>query len=95
MKLKAELEIELPNDADFYAIEDAKLKAEQNIKWFRVFDREERMKNTDLTDKCGSCKYFTLKPDLFSCTYGKCEMGHHGYKPRTQRKCKQYERRDN
>lgn len=93
MKLKAELEINVPDDADFYTIEDAKLQAEQNITWYRVHTKTERMQRTDLSDKCGSCKYFTLKPDLFSCCYGKCEIGHKGYKTRACPKCKKYERK--
>lgn len=92
MKLRAELEIELPDNADFYAIEDAKLQAEQNIKWYRVFPKAERMRKTDLNNKCGSCKYFTLKPDFRSCAYGKCEKGHKGYRGRSVPCCKQYER---
>lgn len=95
MRFKAELEITVPDNADFYAIEDAKLQAEQYIEWRRVIDREERMRKTDLTDKCGSCKYFQPKPDLFSCAYGKCLLGHKGYKTRAYPKCKGYERREN
>ena len=94
MRLKAELEIELPDDADFWAIEDAKLDAERSIKWYRVFPKQERMKMTDLTDKCGSCKYFTSKPDLFSNCYGSCSLGYKGYRQRAHPKCKKYERSD-
>ena len=95
MKFKAELEITVPDDYGVYDIESMKLEAERNIVWHRVYEREERMKRTDLTDKCGSCKYFTLKPDFRSCAYGKCEIGHKGYKTRSTPKCKGYERREN
>jgi hypothetical protein len=99
MKLRAEFEILLPDNADYNTIEDAKAEAERNIiasgiKWQRVFDKTERMNRTDLNNKCGSCIYFTLKPDLFSCSYGKCELGHKGYKTRSNPCCKSYERRE-
>ena len=93
-KYRAELIVEVPDNADFYAIEDAKLQAERNIQWFRVYTKADRMERTNLDNKFGSCKYFTLKPDLFSCCYGKCEMGHKGYKTRAQKCCKQYERKE-
>ena len=83
--------IEVPDNCSWQTLEDAKLSAE----WHRVIERKDRMKNTDLTDKCGSCKYFTLKPDINSCCYGKCEIGHSGYKTRAYPKCKKYERREN
>lgn len=82
-------EIEVPDNCTWQTLEDAKLSAE----WHRVFPRRERMKETDLTDKCGSCIYFTPKPDLTSCCYGKCELGKKGYKTRACRKCKRYERK--
>ena len=94
MRLKAELEIEVPDDADFWTIEDAKLDAERSIEWRRIFPKQERMKLTDLSDKCGTCKYFNLKPDLYSCCYGKCTLGHKGYRQRSTPKCKSYERDD-
>ena len=94
MKFKAELVIELPDNADLNAIEDAKICAERHIEWRQVFDVKERMRKTDLTNKCGSCKYFALKPDLTSCCYGRCEQGYKGYKTRAHPGCKKYERRD-
>ena len=94
MKFRAVLEIEVPDNADFYAVEDKKLEAEQHIVWNRIVDKVECMARTDLTNKCGSCKYFTLKPDITSCSYGKCNIGHRGYKQRSCRKCKQYERKE-
>ena len=94
MKFKAELEIEVPNDADFWAIEDAKLEAERSIKWQQVYPKAERMKLTDLSNKCGSCKYFDLKPDLSSSCYGKCCLGYKEYRQRAHPKCNKYERSD-
>lgn len=95
MKFKAELEIDVPDNATFQTIEDAKIIAERNISWHRVIEMTERLRRTNLEDKCGSCKFFTLKPDLTSCCYGKCEKGKSGYKTRSNPKCKQYERREN
>lgn len=95
MKLKAVLEIELPNDADPLTIECAKLTAEQFINWEIVRERKDRMARTNLDNKCGSCKFFELKPDMFSQCYGKCHAGHYGYKQRSVPACKDYERKPN
>lgn len=92
MRFRAELEIEVPDNATIQTIEDAKICAERDISWHRVIEKSERMSRTNLENKCGSCKYFTLKPDLTSCSYGKCEVGMKGYKTRANPKCKKYER---
>lgn len=88
MKLRAEIEI--PEGSSWQAIEDAKLKAP----WHRVITVDDRMRNTNLDGKCGSCKYFVPKPDLFSKCYGNCLKGRAGYKQRTCRGCKAYERKE-
>lgn len=89
MKLKAEIEV--PDNADWRAIEDAKLKAE----WHRVYSVHDRMSRTDLTDKCGSCKHFVSRPFAGSKCSGDCLMCHNNtYKYRTTPKCKKYERRE-
>lgn len=84
MKLIAD-PIYVPDNADYATIEDAKLSAN----WHSVKSREERMAETDLTDKCGSCKAFCYWRDN-SC-YGECTKGH-PYGQRTRRKCNDYER---
>ena len=87
MKLVAE-PIYLPDDAGYAAIEDAKLSA----KWHTVKSREERMRDTDLTGKCGSCKYFSTLPGKEAC--GKCNLKDKYtlyYRKRTQRGCKAYD----
>ena len=95
MKFKAELCIELPDNATPLDVEDAKICAERRIEWHRVLEMKERMRQTDLTNKCGSCKYFVLKPDLSSCCYGICQQeGHKGYRTRTRPGCKKYERKN-
>ena len=76
-------EIILPDDASYETIMDARLSA----KW-------QRMKVTDLKDKCGSCKYFKPKENPFE-SYGDCCEGHHvSWRQRTVPKCKAYERKD-
>ena len=87
--------IELPDNATWDMIEDAKITADRNG-WKRehTISQQERMLKTDLEGKCGSCKYFNLKPDLFSCCYGDCSKGRAGYRPRSQKACKAYERKD-
>lgn len=77
----------LPDGYTWQDLEDAKLSA----KWRKVVTNEDRMKRTDLTDKCGSCKYY--KPYVGKqggtsrgeCAIGTCPTY------RTRRKCKKYE----
>ena len=89
MKLRAEIEV--PENACWQTVEDAKIKAV----WHKVVTVDDRMRKTDLDGKCGSCKYFTLKPDLFSKCYGDCGKGRRGYKQRSNKACKAYERINN
>lgn len=87
MKMKAEIEI--PENASWQTIEDAKLSAV----WRTVITKDDRMRNTNLSDKCGSCVNFDPRPDLFSTSYGFCMKRRKGYKSRTCKKCKLYERK--
>lgn len=87
--MKYVAEIEVPDNACWQEIEYAKSKAE----WKQVLTVKDRMQNTDLDGKCGSCKYFVSKPDLFSKCYGNCLKGRAGYKQRSCRGCKLYERK--
>lgn len=87
MKLRAE--IDLPESADWQTVEDAKLSAV----WRRVYSEHERMEMTDLTNKCGSCKYFVLHPKGYSKCSGDCLKGK-VWRYRTSQICKQYERRE-
>lgn len=86
MKLRAE--IDLPDNASWQAVEDAKLSAE----WRRVYSEHERMERTDLTDKCGSCVYFLMTGKCYSKFAGDCLKGKE-YRFRYSKKCKYYERR--
>ena len=83
-------EIEVPEGASWQDIEDKKLKAN----WHRVMTVDDRMKRTNLDGKCGSCVHFVLKPDLFSKCYGNCLKGRAGYRQRTCKGCKAYERKN-
>lgn len=82
-------EIKVPNNASWQQIEDAKIKAP----WRRILTVEDRMGDTNLDGKCGSCVYFVPKPDLFSKCYGNCLKGRAGYKQRSCKACKAYERK--
>ena len=82
-------EIEVPNNASWQQIEDAKIKAP----WRRILTVEDRMRDTNLDRKCGSCVHFVPKPDLFSKCYGNCLKGKAGYKQRSCKACKAYERK--
>lgn len=90
--MKYVAEIEVPDGVDWQTLEDAKLCA----KWRRVYSLHDRMSRTDLTDKCGSCKYFVLYKDKVAgshCT-GECIARFTNFKYRTTPKCKCYERRE-
>lgn len=88
MKLRAEIEV--PENSSWQTIEDAKLKAP----WRKVVSVDDRMRKTNLEGKCGTCKYFkpiTLALSTSKC-YGDCLNGRKGYKQRTCKGCKAYER---
>lgn len=76
--------IEVPNNASWQAIEDAKLKAEWKL--------QEKPKQTNLNNKCGSCTKYC--PFSYS-SYGTCERGKYLFRvSRTRKACKNYERDD-
>lgn len=87
MKLRAEIEVR--ENASWQEIEDAKLAAP----WHVVLTVDDRMRNTNLEGKCGTCKHFVPRPDLFAKCYGNCLMGRKGYKQRSCKGCKAYERK--
>lgn len=89
MKLRAEIEV--PEGACWQTIEDAKIKAV----WHTVITAKDRMKNTKLDNKCGSCKHFIPKPYFNSECYGDCRKGRKGYRQRSCKACKAYERNNN
>jgi hypothetical protein len=91
--MKYVAEIEVPDGADWQTLEDAKLCA----KWRRVYSLHDRMSRTDLTDKCGSCKYFVRRDYASSKCSGDCVANPYypkTFKYRTTPKCKCYERRE-
>ena len=83
-------EIEVPENASWQTIEDAKIKAP----WHKVVTKDDRMKRTDLCNKCGSCKYFVPIKFFNSKSCGNCLKGYTGSRPRSQKACKAYERVD-
>lgn len=85
-------EIRVPDNATYYEIQEAQLKAEWKFQGKKQL-RKEQMERTNLSNKCGSCEHFCLMPDLTSTSYGKCLKGRAGYKPRSTKACKLYERR--
>ena len=52
--MKYRAEIEVPDNADWQTIEDAKATA----KWRRIYSVEDRKARTDLSGKCATCKYY-------------------------------------
>lgn len=92
--MKLICQIELPDNADYKTKLDAIAQAGRDeSKWKRVESREALMKQTSLENKCGSCKYFEPKPLNYSKCYGDCRKGRAGYKQRTCKACKLYERK--
>lgn len=84
-------EVRLPDNATYYEIEEAKLKAEWKFQQKEL--RADQMKRTNLKNKCGSCEHFCPMPSLTSRSYGKCEKGRAGYKPRSTKACSLYKER--
>lgn len=89
MKLVAET-IELPENASWQQIEDAKASAV----WREVRSKNDLMKRTSLDNKCGSCKHFKQYP--YPCRqYGDCEFPERAsYRQRTAKACKKYEKKE-
>jgi hypothetical protein len=85
-------EIRVPDNATYYEIQEAQINAEWKFRGQKQL-RKEQMERTSLSGKCGSCKHFTEMSTLTSRCYGKCEKGRAGYKPRSCKACKLYERR--
>ena len=89
MKYKAEFE--LPDNASWQEIEDAKL----SVKWHRILSQDERMSGTNLKGKCGGCVYFVQEKRLLGCSAnGECLKGY-VYRKRSNPACKRhYKERD-
>ncbi len=86
------IEEEVPDNASPIEKMDKLLAAINNNRWREVESRAERFKKTDLTDKCGSCKYFKPMKDFGgSSCYGRCDKGRK-LGQRSRPKCMAYER---
>lgn len=86
--MKMTATIEVPESASWQDIEDAKLSAT----WKTVKTRPDIIRETDLCDKCGSCKFFEPTPCKRNKTYGICHKGHVSPRSRSIKKCTLYER---
>ena len=87
-------QIEVPDNATYAEIEEAKLAAEWKVKDKRTF--VERMADTDIEGKCASCKWF-VQCGFRARTYGNCLNPNSAVKvkkgrARTQT-CKAYQKR--
>ena len=92
--MKLICEIELPDNADYTTILDAMAQAGRDeSRWKKTISRVSLMKKTNLDNKCGSCRHFKPKPLNYSKCYGDCRKGRAGYKQRTCKACKLYERK--
>ena len=91
--MKLRYEAELPDNADAKTILDAMAYAAVNENgWRKIFSREYYQKDTDLTNKCGSCKHFKPYEGKYKLR-GDCMAGRVGFRRRTEPKCKAYERK--
>lgn len=61
--------IEVPDNADWKTIEDAKARAI----WKEHHTLKERMAKTNLDGKCGSCKYF-VNCEIYMGAYAHCTV---------------------
>ena len=100
MKYRLLAEIDLPDDATLDQVADAQVKAENEAKWQYIPTREEKLSQTDLTNKCGSCIYFKPRPMLDAKCYGVCtnpkkrwRNKSNALKQRSTLCCTKYERR--
>lgn len=92
--MKLVCEIELPDNADFKTKLDAMAQASRDeSKWREIYSRETMMDRTNLENKCGSCRYFCPKQYGQSKCYGDCLKGYAGYKQRSNKACRSYERK--
>lgn len=87
-------EIEVPDNATYAEIEEAKLAAEWKVKDKRTL--EERMETTNVEGKCATCKWF-VQCGFRAQTYGNCLNPNSAVKvkkgrARTQT-CKAYQKR--
>lgn len=88
--IKYTAEFSLPDDATYAEIEEAKINAEW--KWRPILTKAEKAAMTDLTDKCGSCKYFIPKEGKYNLR-GDCAAGRTGFRQRSLHKCSAYEKK--
>lgn len=92
--MKLRCEIELPDNADFKTKLDAMAQAGRDeSKWQEVYSRDKMMDRTNLENKCGSCRFFIPKQYGQSKCYGDCFKGYVGYKQRSNKACRAYERK--
>lgn len=91
--MKLRYEVELPDNADAKTILDAMAYAAINESgWRKIFSREYIYRDTDLNNKCGSCKYFKPYQGKYKL-HGDCEMGRVGFRRRSEPKCSVYEKK--
>lgn len=91
-------EITIPDNSDYKTKLDAMAEASRNESlWREVKTRDERsaeiMERTDLTSKCGSCKFFNSVKCGRCKAYGICTKGYTSPRPRSLKGCSQYERK--
>lgn len=92
--MKLICQIELPDNADYKTKLDAIAQAGRDeSKWRKVESKEERMKRTNLDNKCGSCEHFELAYPEYSKVYGDCRKGRAEFRERTHKACTLYERK--
>lgn len=87
--MKLSIEVEVPENATLIEKQDALLYIINNEAWREIHHREEIHLETDLSNKCGSCRFFS---QTRGC-YGSCKMGR-VYGQRARKACKAYERID-
>lgn len=90
--MKLRLEVTVPDGCSYTTEQDALFYAVTHNNYQRIMSKQWGMSKTDLTGKCGSCKYFCpIKTYGGGTCYGNCAKGR-ATRARTTKACKDYER---
>ena len=90
--MKLRLEVIVPDGCSYTTEQDALFYAVTHNHYKRITSKKAWMDKTDLTGKCGSCKYFCpIKTYGGGTCYGNCAKGR-ATRARTTKACKDYER---
>lgn len=88
MRFRAEIEV--ADNADLLTIQEAMLSAH----WIELKSKRAVMDMTDLSGRCGSCKFFCPRRYGNCESLGDCLKGRKNHRPRTNPACTEYKRKE-